>query len=257
MPKVAVVGLGEAGALYARGLRDCGFEVSGYDPFARLDETGIAQPGRLEDALAGVELVITLVGATAAQGVTEAVLAHLEPGATIADFNTGGPELKRRLGAAAAARGVHFVDVAVLAPVPRAGVRTPLMASGPGADAFASLFAATGASVESIAGEPGDAAARKLIRSVFMKGMAAAVLESVGAAEAAGCAPWLREQIAAELAGDPHALIDRLIDGSREHAARRVHEVTDARDYLDSIDQPTWTMQAARSWLASLDRANV
>ncbi|PJK23997.1 NAD(P)-binding domain-containing protein [Mycolicibacterium goodii] len=257
MPKVAVVGLGEAGALYARGLRDSGFEVSGYDPYTKLDEAGIVQHERLENALAEVELVITLVGATAAQGVTEAVLAHLKPGAMIADLNTGGPELKRRLGAAAAERGVRFVDVAVLAPVPRAGVRTPLMASGAGADEFADLFAATGAPVESIGGEPGDAAARKLIRSVFMKGLAAAVLESFGAAEVAGCAPWLREQVAAELAGDPHALIDRLIDGSRAHAARRVHEVTDARDYLESIDQPTWTMQAARSWLSSLDRANV
>lgn len=255
MPKVAVVGLGEAGALYARGLRDAGYEVSGYDPFTRIDEAGIDQHERLEHALDGAELVITLVGAGAAQGVTEAVLAHLKPGAMIADLNTGGPELKRQLGAAAAERGVHFVDVAVLAPVPRAGVRTPLMASGAAASAFAEFFAATGASVESIGGEPGDAAARKLIRSVFMKGLAAAVLESVGAAEKAGCASWLRGQIAAELAGDPHALIDRLIEGSRAHAARRVHEVTDARDYLESIDQPAWTMQAARSWLSSLDRA--
>lgn len=256
MPKVAVVGLGEAGALYARGLRNCGFEVTGYDPFATLDDAGITQCERLEDALDGVDLVITLVGATAAQRVTEQVLGFLKPGALLADLNTGGPDLKRRLAAAAAERGVHFIDVAVLAPVPRAGVRTPLMASGARADEFAKLFAATAAPVESIGGEPGDAAARKLIRSVFMKGLAAVVLESVGAAEAAGCGTWLRGQIAAELAGDPHALIDRLIDGSRAHAARRVHEVTDARDYLDSIDQPAWTMQAARSWLESLDRAN-
>ncbi|OCB53085.1 hypothetical protein A5722_26140 [Mycobacterium vulneris] len=257
MPKVAVVGLGEAGALYARGLRDCGYEVTGYDPFAKLDEAGIAQHERLADALDGVDLVLTLVGASAAQGVTEEVLTHLAPGAMIADLNTGGPELKRRLGAAAAERGVHFVDVAVLAPVPRAGVRTPLMASGAKAEDFAALFAATAAPVESIAGEPGDAAARKLIRSVFMKGLAAVVLECVGAADAAGCGPWLRDQIAAELSGDPHALINRLIDGSHAHAGRRVHEVSDARDYLESIDQPAWAMQAAHSWLSSLDRANV
>jgi 3-hydroxyisobutyrate dehydrogenase-like beta-hydroxyacid dehydrogenase len=251
MPKVAVIGLGEAGALYARGLRDGGYEVSGYDPYSRLDEPGIAQQPQLADAVNGVDAVITLVGATAAESVTDEVLTHLRSGTLLADFNTGGPDLKRKLGAAAASRGVRFVDVAVLAPVPRAGVRTPLMVSGADADAFAEMFAGTGASVVSIGGQPGDAAARKLIRSVFMKGLATVLLESVGGAEAAGCGPWLRDQIVGELSGDIPALVDRLIDGSRAHAARRVHEVEDARDYLDSINQPSWAMQAARSWLSS------
>ncbi|MDV3125830.1 NAD(P)-binding domain-containing protein [Mycobacterium sp. 21AC1] len=256
MSKVAVVGLGEAGALYARGLRDAGFDVAGYDPFTRLDEPGIAQYDGLADAVAGVDLVITLVGAGAARKVTGDVLAHAAAGTLLADFNTGGPELKATLAEAAGLTGVRFVDVAVLAPVPRAGARTPLMVSGAHAEAFVELFAPTGAPVEAIGGEPGDAASRKLIRSVFMKGLAAVVLESVGAAEAAGCERWLRDQIADELSGDACALIDRLIDGSRAHAARRIHEVTDARDYLESIDQPAWTMQAARSWLSSLDGTN-
>jgi 3-hydroxyisobutyrate dehydrogenase-like beta-hydroxyacid dehydrogenase len=256
MPKVAVVGLGEAGAIYARGLRDAGFQVSGYDPYTKLDEVGIVQYRDLVDAVDGADLVITLVGATAAEAVTTGILECLAPRTLLADFNTGGPELKAELGRASVVRGVRFVDVAVLAPVPRAGVRTPLMASGSAADAFTELFAATGAPVESIGGEPGDAAARKLIRSVFMKGLAAVILESVGAAEASDCGPWLRDQIAAELAGDPHALIDRLIDGSRAHATRRIHEVEDARHYLESINRPSWTMQAAHSWLTSLERTN-
>lgn len=256
MPKVAVVGLGEAGASYARGLRDAGFDVAGYDPFVQLGEPGINQSPRLAEALAGADAVITVVGAEAAKTVTAELLEHLAPGALLADFNTASPDLKRTLGAEAAARGVRFVDVAVLAPVPRAGVRTPLMASGPDADAFAEIFTRAGAPVESIGGQPGDAAARKLIRSVFMKGLAAVVLESVGAAESLGCSQWLRDQIAAEFSGDPYALIDRLIEGSRAHAARRVHEVSDARDFLESIDRPAWTMQAAHSWLTSLERAS-
>jgi 3-hydroxyisobutyrate dehydrogenase-like beta-hydroxyacid dehydrogenase len=256
MTKVAVIGLGEAGVLYARGLRDAGFDVTGYDPFTTLDEPGIARCERLADAVTGVDLVITLVGAGVAESVAADVLSHLEPGVLLADFNTGGPDLKSRIGRAAAARGVRFVDVAVLAPVPRAGARTPLMVSGADAEAFADLFARTGAPVDAIGGVPGDAASRKLIRSVFMKGLAAVMLESVGAAEAAGCASWLRDQVAAEFAGDPQMLIDRLIEGSRAHATRRVHEVDDARAYLESIDRPTWTMQAAHSWLASLERAN-
>lgn len=248
MTTAAVIGLGEAGALYARGLRDAGYEVTGYDPFTALDEPGVRQEHELGDALAHAELVLSLVGAHVAESVAADALPYVRPGAVFADLNTGSPGLKRRLGAAAASRGVLIADVAVLAPVPRAGVRTPLMASGAGSERFRELFAAAEAPVESIGGEPGDAAARKLVRSVFMKGMAAVVLESVGAARSAGCETWLRDQIAAEFAGDPHLLIDRLIDGSRQHAGRRAHEVDDARAYLDSLGQPAWATQAARRW---------
>lgn len=252
MTTTAVIGLGEAGALYALGLRDAGYTVSGYDPYATLAETGIRQEEELATAVAEAQLVISLVGARAADAVAVDALAAMRPGAVYADLNTGSPALKRRLAETADADGILFADVAVLAPVPRAGVRTPLMVSGSGADRFREIFASTGAPVESIAGAAGDAAARKLVRSVFMKGLAAVILESTAAAAAAGCEEWLRDQIADEFSGDAAALIQRLIDGSRLHAGRRAHEVEDARAFLESLGRPTWTTQAARQWFALL-----
>jgi DNA-binding GntR family transcriptional regulator len=74
---------------------------------------------------------------------------------------------------------------------------------------------------------------RKLLRGVFTKGLAATVFESVSAAEFAGCGRWAREQIAAE--SGSAELVDRLIDGSGQHAARRVHEMRDCRAYLDEL----------------------
>ncbi|KZE89973.1 NAD(P)-binding domain-containing protein [Microbacterium sp. TNHR37B] len=252
MTSTAVIGLGEAGALYARGLRDAGYTVSGFDPFTTLHEEGIRQEPTLADAVATADLVISLVGARAAEAVGTEAMAAMSAGAVFADLNTGSPDLKRRLEAEATSRGILAADVAVLAPVPRAGVGTPLMVSGTGASRFTELFAATGADVESIGGAAGDAASRKLVRSVFMKGLAAVVLESVGAAEAAGCETWLRAQIAAEFAGDPAALVQRLIDGSRQHAGRRAHEVADARDYLDGLGRPSWVTSAAHRWFGHL-----
>lgn len=272
MTTAAILGLGEAGAIYARGLRDAGYEVSGYDPFTTLDEAGIAQHGELAEALDGAELVISLVGARAAADVARAALPLLSPGAVYADLNTAAPQLKAELGAAAESRGALFADVAVLAPVPRAGIRTPLMASGPGAAALRALLERAGAPVEAIDGPPGDAAARKLLRSVFMKGLAAVVIESLSAAEAAGCAPWLRGQIVSELSGGradaagadaadanragdavrAEALVERLLTGSVRHAARRMHEAADAADYLASLDRPNRVALAARDWFEDL-----
>ncbi|RWR25180.1 NAD(P)-dependent oxidoreductase [Agrococcus lahaulensis] len=252
MATATIIGLGEAGALYARGLAAAGFEVLGYDPYTHLADPTVTQHVDLAAAVAPADLVITLVGARAARAVTEDVLEALEHTPVLADFNTGSPELKRDLGALAAASGVPFVDVAVLAPVPRAGAMTPLMVSGDGADRFVELFAPVGAEVESIAGAPGDAAARKLLRSAFMKGFAGVILESVNGAEVAGCGAWLRGQIVAELSGDADAFVERLIVGSRQHAERRVHEVADASDYLRSIGQPSWSTDAAGHWLRRL-----
>lgn len=252
MTTIAVMGLGEAGALYARGLRDAGYDVLGYDPFTTLEESGIRQEAVLAAAVADADVVVSLVGARAAEAVAVEALASMRAGSVLADFNTGSPSLKRALGDAAAARDIRFADVAVLAPVPRAGVRTPLMVSGDGSTDFASRFAAAQAPVLVIEGDAGDAAARKLVRSVFMKGLAALVIESTSAARAAGCEDWLREQIADEFAGDAPQLIQRLIDGSRQHAARRAHEVDDARSYLEALDSPGWVTDATRRWFAHL-----
>ncbi|QPZ38038.1 NAD(P)-dependent oxidoreductase [Paramicrobacterium chengjingii] len=252
MTTVAIIGLGEAGGLYARGMRDAGFTVAGFDPYTRLDAEGIAQASTVEGAVSDATLVVSLVGARAALNVGADAIAAMAPGAVFADFNTGSPDLKSTMSEVAQKHQILFADVAVLAPVPRGGVLTPLMASGDGADRFAQVMKQTGAPVESIGGAAGDAAGRKLLRSVFMKGLAAVILESDTAAESAGQREWLRDQIAAEFSGDPHALIERLITGSREHADRRTHETEDAAAYLDSLGAPNWSTKAAHAWLSQL-----
>ena len=86
-----------------------------------------------------------------------------------------------------------------------------------------------GMPVEVVSDRPGDAATLKLLRSVFMKGLAASALESLRAAEAAGHASWLEGEIAAVI-GEP--LLERLVEGSRRHAVRRVDEMEAARELL-------------------------
>ncbi len=81
--------------------------------------------------------------------------------------------------------------MALLGPVPARGLRTPALASGDGAHAFADALGPLGMPVEVVSPTAGDAATLKLLRSVFMKGLAAAAIESTAGAEAAGHAEWL------------------------------------------------------------------
>ena len=103
--------------------------------------------------------------------------------------------------------------------------------------------------VEVVSAAAGDAATLKLLRSVFMKGLAAAVLESLAAAEAAGHAGWLERQLG-EAIGP--ALVERLVVGSRRHAVRRVEEMDAACELLVSLGVEPRVAAASRAVLAEI-----
>ncbi|MGO4384933.1 DUF1932 domain-containing protein [Specibacter sp. RAF43] len=249
---ITVLGLGEAGRLYAGGLSTAGATVKGYDPYTDARGAGIDQHEDLAAALNGSAVVLSLVGAAAAETVAARSAGHLHPESVYADLNTASPATKAGIARRLTRDDVSFADVAVLAPVPRAGHRTPLLASGPGADALAGLLGPLGVPIASIGGVAGDAAARKLLRSVFMKGLAALVLEATAAGEAAGHGDWLHGQMAAELGPGGADLIERLATGTRAHAERRRHEVQDALDYLRELESPHWITGATLAWISSL-----
>jgi 3-hydroxyisobutyrate dehydrogenase-like beta-hydroxyacid dehydrogenase len=252
MTVITMVGLGEAGRLIGEGLARAGARVQGHDPFVSLSDTPIVQSPVLDDALAGAEVVISLVGPSAAEEAAAKILPLVPASAVYADLNTLSPGEKRAIGRLAADSGVPFADVAVMAPVPRAGSRTPLLAAGSGAGAFAEALSPLGTPVRTVSTEAGDAAARKLLRSVFMKGLAALIIESLDAASAAGAADEIRDQIAAELGENGRDLVDRLVEGTRRHAGRRVHEMEAVTAYLNELDVEHPVTEATLSHLRRL-----
>lgn len=247
MARIAVMGLGEAGSRYARGLAEAGADVAGYDPYVTL--AGVRQCARLADCVDGAELVLSLVGARAAVDAARDAVRCMTPGALLADLNTASPATKRAVADVAAVAGVRVADVAVLAPVPRSGHRTPLLASGDDAEAFATSMRRFGVPVDVVPGGIGDAARLKLLRATFMKGLAALVLESLGAARASGAEDWLRAQIAGELGPDGAAVLERLVSGTYTHAERREHEMRDALALLDEAGVPADMTRSTHAWL--------
>jgi len=253
---ITLLGLGEAGRLYASGLAEAGAQVFGYDPFVTTEDASFQRFSDIADAVRDADIVISLVGAKAAAGVAAQALPRMRSSAVLADFNTSSPTAKLELALVAGETGILFADVAVLAPVPRAGSKTPLMVSGTGAEVLRGALVPLGVPIESIAGEAGDAASRKLLRSVFMKGLAGVVLETAEAGRLAGNEGWVRDQMAAELGPDGHAFVERLITGSRAHADRRKHEIQDALDYIQKLGVEGWMAAGALEWLTMLAEDN-
>jgi 3-hydroxyisobutyrate dehydrogenase-like beta-hydroxyacid dehydrogenase len=250
--RFAVIGLGEAGSAIARDLREAGAAVSGFDPaVAALDGVEIAASG--PDAVRGADAVLSINAAEVAGDVAASVAAALGPGAVFADLNTASPGAKRAVAAIVQRSGeARFADVALMAPVAGRGLRTPALVSGAGAERFAELAGGLGMPVTAIGPEPGDAAARKLARSVFMKGLAAAIGEALAAADRIGARADLYADIEQTLADADGALLARLVDGSARHAARRAEEMAAARAMLEELGVEPRIAAASEAWLRSL-----
>ena len=245
---VAVLGLGEAGRIISQDLLAAGVTVRGFDPaVAALD--GVVTTGSDAQACAGADLVLSLTTAHEAEGALRASLPGLGAPVLYADLNTSSAELKQRLAALAGEHGIAFADVAMMASVPGRGIRTPMLVSGHAAAEVAAAITGLGGRAEAIAGPAGAAASRKLCRSVFYKGMAAAVTESLRAGRAAGCETWLRENIALDIGQD---MVDRMEQGSITHAVRRADEMAAAADMLGELGVPARIAAASRDWLEQL-----
>jgi 3-hydroxyisobutyrate dehydrogenase-like beta-hydroxyacid dehydrogenase len=243
---VGILGLGEAGGTIAADLRAAGVEVRGYDPLPERHDAATPQ-----DAADGADVVLSLTTAAEALAAARSVLDALAPGQLYADANTSGAALKRELAALVEPTGATFVDVALMAPVPGKGLRTPAGASGPGAERFAELFGALGMPVTVVPGPPGAAATRKLLRSVAWKGVAAVVVEALEAGRAAGVEEWMRGELLALFAD---ADLDRFERGSHSHAVRRAHELADVAALLRELGVEPRLAEAARAqleWLAA------
>jgi 3-hydroxyisobutyrate dehydrogenase-like beta-hydroxyacid dehydrogenase len=246
-PIFALLGLGEAGGRLAADLVAAGLEVRGYDPVSLAEPAGVARMPDPEAAVAGCDIVLSVNSAAVARAVAEAARPALRPDSLFADLNTASPGLKREL--ASLVGDAAFADVALLGPVPARGLRTPALASGTGARPFAEALAPLGMPVEVVSGEAGDAAARKLIRSVFMKGLAASAIESLDAAAAAGQEGWVEAEIAAVIGTE---LLQRLVDGSRAHSVRRVDEMEAASELLVELGVDPQIARASAAVLARL-----
>lgn len=248
---VAVLGLGEAGSRIAADLCAAGAVVRGFDPRVPAGP-GVTECASDADASRGADVVLALTSAHEAKDTLSWALPGVAEGAIYADLNTGSAGLKAGLAGLAASASVSFADVALMSPVPGNGLRTPMIVSGPAAEDYARVLGGLGASVEVLDGPAGAASARKLVRSVFYKGLAAAVSESLRAARAAGCEDWIRDNIRHELEGFTGATLDRLEQGSARHARRRAQEMAASAELLRELGVPPRIASASEQWLRQL-----
>ena len=245
---ITVFGLGEAGSLIAADLIDAGASVHGYDPADVATPLGVARHDDPKAAVRGANLVMAVTSAADAQAAITQAWDVIGRGTVYADLSTAPPSLKEDLNDTATLRGLPFADVALMAPVPGRGLATPSYASGPGAAAYADTVNPLGGDVEVVGSEAGTAAVRKLIRSVFMKGLTAVVIEAARTAQAAGEQEWFRDHLVEVISEADEELLGRLVSSTATHSTRRLEEMEAAAQLLEILEvDPVMTRATVES----------
>jgi 3-hydroxyisobutyrate dehydrogenase-like beta-hydroxyacid dehydrogenase len=229
--RIAVFGIGEAGSLIAADLAALGAVVTAFDPADVATPPAVRRTDSPADAVRDADVVLAVTAAADAHAALDQAAGGYGAGALYADLSTASPGRKRELAVAAATQGLLFADVALMSTVPGKGLRTPALVSGPGATRYAALV-----ETAQVAGQhAGDAATRKLLRSVVMKGLAALVIEAMRGAHAAGLADETFENVVAQLTDTDEAFVRRLVEGTKPHALRRLHEMEATSELLAEL----------------------
>ncbi|MEM7801312.1 MAG: NAD(P)-binding domain-containing protein [Chloroflexota bacterium] len=240
---IAILGLGEAGGIFAAELIKAGATVCGYDPADRPPINRLQRAESNAAAVAQADIVFSINWSSVSEQVAAEVAQAIRPGTFYAEMNTSSPAQKRCVAEILAPTGIHFIDAAIMAPVPPYRLQTPLLISGAESRLFKAKLDPLGMTITVLNETVGDAAGRKLLRSIVYKGIAAVVCEAMEAAEAFGLEGYQREQLASILKEE--SMIDRFVNGSRKHAARRMHEMEAVVEMLTAAGVRPVTSQAA------------
>ena len=218
-----VVGHGSVGSFVTTRLVEQGAHALVFDPAPRLP---VLHGERIDNpAEARCDYVISCVSPEAADDVPRLVAAALDPDGIFFDWNTVSPALKRVIRTEVAAT---TIDVALLDSLDADVTRPTLAISGVNVSRAASLLEGYGFRVFVAGDEVGQAASLKFLRSVFMKGLEALVLEYASLAARLDGEPIVRESLESNLGERFTRFMDLLITTNRIHAERRSTELAGA-----------------------------
>ncbi|MEO0998157.1 MAG: DUF1932 domain-containing protein [Pseudomonadota bacterium] len=262
--RVALIGFGEVGQTLTADLAgqtlaafDCLFDRPGSWPHRRIAATGVRQATNHHDAVAGCYVIISAVTADQALAAARSAAGGLHPGSWYLDVNSISPAARREIAAVVESAGATYVEAAVMAPIQPAGIRSPMLLGGPGAEQFLPVgqhLGFTGARF--LTAELGKASATKLCRSIVVKGLEALVSESLTAARFHGVDRHVLESLGNLLpAADWPEFARYLIGRSRRHGVRRAAELRHAAATVAETGlEPVMSEAAARRQQASAAR---
>ena len=225
----------------------------------RASETGATPCSSTRELIARAEIIISCVTGSAALAVAEDAASHLKPHHLFADINTASPKTMELVYDAVLKSGSAFADVAMMGAVPAFLHRVPCLVSGPGAQQFMRVMEPYGMDITCVGERPGQASAIKMLRSVFMKGFLALLIETLGATHRYGVDTVVLDSLASTMAKNDFIETVRLQLAKGVISAERMsHEMEAVVQTLHEMGTPATMAAATRDtlqWCSSLELA--
>lgn len=256
---LAFVGFGEAATAFVTGwAARRPDKLTAYDSRddpemeARLADHDV-DGGPVEQALAGAEIVVSVVTADQALDAARTAAPALASGALWLDCNSCAPGTKRQAAEAIEGTGARYVDVAIMAPVHPKRHHVPLLVAGPHADDAAVLLRALDMRPEVAGDTVGQASAVKMIRSVMIKGLEALTAECFLSARRAG----VEDRVLASLEASNPEMNWRErgaynLDRMMVHGTRRAAEMREVATTVAELGLGGGMSAAAADWQARI-----
>lgn len=242
--KIAVLGLGEAGSVFASGLAAGGAEVTGYDPllladaarFAALERKGVGVACTASEAVVGVDMIISLTSESAFEDAAASVKETIHSGQIYLDMNLISPLKKKRI--CDLLPGIDIVDGTIMkASVAKMKHKTRVYVAGAKGRETADVLCKLGLDVTFVDEKFGAACGIKLLRGIFMKSIETTLMESAHAAACLGISDsFLREICKAVQENTPFdSMLHDMITTCPDHASRHGTEIQETIPLLRSL----------------------
>ncbi len=228
--------------------------VMGVQVRDRAGQAGVALVSSAAEVAQWADVLFAAVPSSFTLDVCREVKDCLRPGQLYIDVSASTPATKEAIWDLIGGTGVLFVDAAMLGSLPKDKHRVPITASGNGASKFREVMAPHGMEITLAGEKAGAASAIKLVRSIFMKGIASLMIEMLQAADAYGVSDEVVSSISKSMDGIPFTShLDRLVTGSALHCTRRAAELKGSIAMLSEAELSPEMTTAAKHRLEALE----
>ncbi len=265
MLNIGFIGFGEAASQISLGLSSHpNVKVIAYDILLNdekfkpiLEEKALSCSASCIDSLAKLasssEIIFSAVTSSVAYKVADAIKPHLNSGHIYVDLNAITPEVSKKIASIIEKTGAVYVDGAMVGSLKAHKHKVPILLSGRDVEALTNKIGPLGFNTSFVGEEPGTASGNKLIRSVFTKGLAALLIETLICAKKLGYYDVVLNSMISTLKADPADLINRLISGTMEHSQRRIGELSGSKQMLQEASLDSKMIEATIEVLKGVD----
>jgi 3-hydroxyisobutyrate dehydrogenase-like beta-hydroxyacid dehydrogenase len=263
--KIGFIGFGEAAFELATGLKREGLtDFFAFDPMSnthpydkviknRITETGTQLCKTQKEVAENSNIIMVAVPADKTLEAAQSLCQYLKANTIYVDVSASTPKVKREVSKLVNDANCKFIDIAMMGPLPIYKHQVPMLASGDGSHEFISIMSKYGMDINEVGQNPGDASSVKLIRSIFMKGLATLFIETLVTANYYKVDKLVIDSIIETFDTNGfQKMMNRLVTGTAIHSGRRSIELTGSLEMLNSDDLDSTITKATKEKLDML-----